>query len=114
MRSYKACICLENSTEENYFTEKFVEAVVAGCVPVYKAHRSLVNTYLDGAYWIDPDDYETAQDVIQAALDEDLAKIQHRNMFWLRTNPALRKSSAQAVFSRIASIFRKLVTEAED
>jgi hypothetical protein len=35
MSSYKVCVCLENMNEPGYFTEKFVEAVRAGCVPVY-------------------------------------------------------------------------------
>ena len=37
----KVAVCLENCTEENYFTEKFVNAVRAGCIPVYHAHESV-------------------------------------------------------------------------
>ncbi len=37
MSEYKVCVCLENMNEPGYFTEKFVEAVQAGCIPVYRA-----------------------------------------------------------------------------
>jgi hypothetical protein len=56
---YKVAVCLENSVgQPHYFTEKFVNAVRAGCVPVFHAHETIRSSLLKGAIWIDPVDFD--------------------------------------------------------
>jgi hypothetical protein len=87
LSKYKVCVCLENMIEAHYFTEKFVEAVTAGCIPVYRAHGSLVGTVLKGAMWVDPADYDDdPQKTLDAALAMDLSTFQVNNSKWLRTH----------------------------
>ena len=43
---YKVAVCLENSCEPYYFTEKFVNAVRSGCIPVYHAHPTVAEGVL--------------------------------------------------------------------
>ena len=102
---YKAAIALENVNEENYFTEKFVEAVCAGCVPIYKPDSVSRSTVLEGAFWIDPtacSDDPSA--VMTAALSQDLDRVQQTNAEWIKQNRFLAASSLAAVFERIAKI----------
>jgi hypothetical protein len=41
LSAYKVAICLENCVEPYYFTEKFINAVRAACIPVYHAHATV-------------------------------------------------------------------------
>jgi len=105
MSQYKVCVCLENMNEPGYFTEKFVEAVVAGCIPVYRASADVRDTVLQGAVWFDPADSRwPGTQAIEAALQADAAAVSRANSEWLRNSIALQQTHSQAVFERIAEI----------
>ncbi|HQZ64176.1 MAG TPA: glycosyltransferase family 10 [Planctomycetaceae bacterium] len=105
MSQYKVAVCLENMNEPHYFTEKFVEAVVAGCVPVYRAHPSVRKSVLDGAAWIDIDDFGNNLPAgLTAAFVSDLSQIRHVNNQWLSCSFDLMNSNATRVFDRISKI----------
>ena len=103
MAKYRYAVCLENMNEPNYFTEKFVEAVCAGCVPIYRAHPTVRDTVLKGASWIEPDQYFHHED---SQLDKNLALILSRNSSWLAENREFRSTSHSAIFTRIAATLR--------
>lgn len=106
LSQYKVCICLENMLEPHYFTEKFVEAVSAGCIPIYRAHTSLVSNILKGAKWVDPSDYDNdPQKTIEAALEMDLTYFQESNSKWLKKE-ALIKTHHDNVFGTIGKILQ--------
>ena len=102
---YKVAVSLENMNEDNYFTEKFVEAVCAGCIPVYKPDAATADTVLANAFWVDPtahgDDPDT---VIEFALSLNLEAAQAQHAEWIVSNQWLAASSHSAVFARIARI----------
>ena len=101
---YKVCISMENMTGPHYFTEKFVEAVMAGCVPIYHAHESLVDTVLKGAMWVDPADYnDNPEKTIDAALDMDLVSCQEANSKWL-LRKEVQETHHLKVFQRISKL----------
>lgn len=107
MSEYKVAICLENMLEPGYFTEKFVEAVVAGCIPVYRASEEVATTFLQGAAWVDPNNEKHAGPLtVEEALSRDLATIQLQNLAWLQSNPWFTKTHADTVFRRIGQILR--------
>jgi hypothetical protein len=84
LSGYKVAVCLENSTEPYYFTEKFVNAVRAGCIPVYHAHVTVKNSLLSGARWVDPAEFGfSSRRTIEFALDQDHEKIRSVNDTWL-------------------------------
>jgi hypothetical protein len=106
LSKYKVCVCLENMHEPNYFTEKFVEAVAAGCIPIYRAHDSLRDTVLQGAKWVDPADYGDDPDkTIQAALEMDDGDFRVGNTQWLKSE-GLKATHISQVFERIGNILR--------
>ena len=105
MSQYKVCVCLENMMEPGYFTEKFVEAVAAGCIPVYRASPEMRSTILEGAIWFDPNDPRwPLEKAISAALDADFDHCLQVNKQWMSTNPFLLQTNQQQVFQRIAEI----------
>lgn len=102
MSKYKVAICLENMNEPHYFTEKFVEAAVAGCVPIYRAHQTLRNTVLQGAVWVDPCDYgHGVAAVLQAAMKWSDVELFNANSTWLASSQHVVQSSDTSVFTRI-------------
>jgi len=102
---YKVAVCLENMNEPWYFTEKFVEAVVAGCVPVYRAHESIRSSVLSGASWIEPADYgNDAAATLSSALNCDSDQILSKNQHWLANSSAFCSSNANSVFRRISEV----------
>ena len=104
MAEYKVCVCLENMNEPGYFTEKFVEAVVAGCIPVYRATPELRETVLAGAFWFDPGDKRwPGERAIEAALGADLKAIQAINSAWLMSSESLSATRMESVFQKIAA-----------
>jgi len=102
--NYLVNVCLENLCTPYYFTEKFVDAVRAGCVPVYRAHPTNVEI-LAGCLWIDPanHDHDPAR-TIQAALKADGNAVRSTNEIWMRESTALAASSHFAVYKRIGQI----------
>lgn len=108
MSRYKVCICLENMNETGYFTEKFVEAVCAGCIPVYRASADIREGVLQGACWFDPTDSRwPGKLAVEAALEADAESIRRINSQWLQRSRLLQATSAEEVFRRIGQIFQK-------
>jgi Glycosyltransferase family 10 (fucosyltransferase) C-term len=105
LSSYKVALCLENSIEPFYFTEKFINAVRAGCVPIYHAHSTVKNGILRGASWIDPADHAyDPERTIRAALGAPLARYQSTNAQWLE-RAEVRATHFDGVWEKLAGIF---------
>lgn len=86
LSAYKVAVCLENCTEPYYFTEKFVFAVRAGCIPVYHAHATVKTSFLSGARWIDPADFGfSPRRTIDFALNQNQMEFRSINDAWLES-----------------------------
>jgi hypothetical protein len=84
LSGYKVSVCLENCTEPHYFTEKFVNAARAGCIPVYHAHPTVRERFLRMAKWVDPADFGfSPRRTIEYALGQDQAEFRRVNDAWL-------------------------------
>lgn len=107
MARYHAALCLENSQEAFYFTEKFIDVVRAGCVPIYRAHPTVRQTFLSGAQWIDPVDFGgSVRQTLKAALAADRVAVAENNWGWVQRLEvqATRESS---IYARIADILQR-------
>ena len=105
LAGFRYFVCLENSYEPYLFTEKFVNAVRAMCVPIYHAHPTIRDTILKSAMWIDPADYGyDVSATFAAARKTDVASIQENNLRWLKSD-ALKASDGFAIWTRIAEYF---------
>jgi hypothetical protein len=102
--SYKVAVCLENMNEPCYFTEKFVEAAMNGCIPIYRAAPTVKATFLQGASWIDPADFgNNAHETLEYALSLDIERFHSENASWARSL-ALGSTNSTQVFEKIAKI----------
>lgn len=103
---YKVMVCMENTQEPNYFTEKFVDAVRSGCIPIYHAHKTVRNGVLRGAKWVDPSDFRFNVDAtLQFALTQNIEDYWSVNEKWLDSDEVLATDFC-AVFRRIGEILR--------
>ena len=111
MSGYKVAIAMENSIEPYYFTEKFVNAVRAGCIPVYAAHETVRTGILEGARWVDPIDFKLdPKATLEFALEQDSAVYQEANRVWLQ-KAAVIETHFDRVWRRLAAIFRRKIEE---
>ena len=86
LSAYKVAVCMDNCTESYYFTEKFVNAVRAGCIPVYHAHATLKTSVLSSAKWVDPADFGfSPRRTIDFALNQDQMAFRSINDAWLES-----------------------------
>jgi hypothetical protein len=106
LSGYKVAVCLENCAEAYYFTEKFVNAVRAGCISVYHAHPSVKKRFLDGAKWVDPADFGfSPQRTIEFALAQDQAVFRRINDAWLESG-ILAETDDQKVIPMLHDIMK--------
>ena len=109
LAQYHATVCMENTSEPYYFTEKFVDAVLAGCVPIYHAHPTVRDTLLAGANWVDPADFDfDPSRTIEHALRQDRDAWSATNRRWLQ-NEVVRSTTWSAIMRRACEILRAQV-----
>ena len=107
---YKVYVCLENSCEPCFFTEKFVNAARAGCIPVYHAHPTVAKRFLEGAKWIDPKDHAfSARRTLDCALAADVAEFQSANDAWLDSG-VIDHTGFRGFFTRIHALLKAKLT----
>lgn len=103
---YHTAVCLENTREPWYFSEKFVDGARAGCVPVYHAHPTVRDGVLAGAFWIDPADHDMDPvRTLAAAAAADRDAVAEQNRAWLDSE-AVGATSMEAVWTRVAEALR--------
>jgi len=57
LADYEFSICIENSNEYNYITEKFIDCIICNTIPIYSGAPNISNVYLSGGFYqIDLDD----------------------------------------------------------
>ncbi len=99
---YDVAICLENTCEPHYFSEKFVDAARAGCIPIYRAHATVRDGVLQGARWIDPADFAfDIERTLAHAARADRSDFAVGNEVWLDSE-GVRATSRFRVWSKIA------------
>jgi hypothetical protein len=99
---FDVAISLENTIEPWYFSEKFVDAVRAGCIPVYQAHPTVRDGVLRGAVWVDPSDFDLdVSRTLSHALTLDRTEVDEQNREWFASEAA-RATRRDRVWDRIA------------
>ena len=109
LSAFKVAVCLENCVEPHYFTEKFVNAVRAGCIPIYHAHSTVKERFLRHAKWIDPADFAfSPRRTIEYALQQDQAVFRQINDAWLESG-ILAETDNQRLFSYLHPIIKSKI-----
>ena len=105
LSTYRASLCLENSVTPNYFSEKFVNAVRAGCIPIYHAHPSVRAAYLQHAAFVDPADHNlNPTATLKAALALNRETVAAQNFRWL-DGQSVQSTGHHAIWTKIAEYF---------
>jgi hypothetical protein len=101
LKSYKYSIIIENSSEDNYFTEKLVDACLLETVPIYWGAPN-ISKYFDVKGFIICENFEEIIYAISKMSDEDyLSKVK-----WIKKNK--KTASYHADFKkRAAQIIRQ-------
>jgi hypothetical protein len=104
---YKVNVCLENNFEPYYFTEKFVNSVRAGCIPIYHAHPTVKETFLKGAIWIDPSDFNfDPLKTIEFALEQNIHHYRSINDEWLDSD-ILKSTTVKSFYAKACQIIER-------
>jgi hypothetical protein len=108
LSQFKVAVCLENTfRSERYFTEKFVNAARAGCIPVYHATPVVKQERLQGARWVDPADFDfDPKRTLDFALAQNPDDYRAANAAWLMQD-RLQETHRQRIWDRIAALFLK-------
>lgn len=110
---YKVYVCLENSYEPFWFTEKFVNAARAGCIPVYHSHPTVAETFLKGARWVDPKDFSfDPRRTIKNALSQDIDGFRRANNAWLASK-ILLNTTQDRVMGRAFELMAHKILQAK-
>ena len=83
---YKFCIAFENSVGEGYTTEKLVEAMMSGSIPVYWGDPSVAVEFNPGSF-INVSDFGSLEEVVQEVVrldNDDEAYLEMLNRPWVR------------------------------
>lgn len=75
LRNYKFCLCIENARFKGYVTEKIIEAIVAGVVPIYIGAPN-IRTIIPPTCYINIEDFPNFPSLLSYinSLDETEAK----------------------------------------
>jgi hypothetical protein len=108
-------VCLENTFDSpNYFTEKFVNAARAGCIPVFHAVPSVQEGRLVGARWVDPVSFAfNPKATLLFALNQDISGYQAANDAWL-DSPHLQTTHRDAIWQRIGELMLRKINSHMD
>ena len=73
LENYKFNICFENSITDGYVTEKFLQAKVAGCIPIYYGHSSVSKDFnhMCAINYVDNEDMEAFMSQMYFFKDKD-------------------------------------------
>jgi hypothetical protein len=72
LSKYRFSICIENSREESYISEKFFDAVLCGTVPIYHGAPDIENYYPGVSTKLEGNIVEHLKEIIKSPISYDL------------------------------------------
>ncbi len=74
LKDYKYSLCIENSSYDNYFTEKITDCLLSWTIPIYFGCKNVDNYFpKDSYYWIDinePNSIDKLYEIVQRPVTE--------------------------------------------
>jgi hypothetical protein len=78
LKNYKYSLCIENSSYNNYFTEKITDCLLSWTIPIYFGCTNISNYFPKNSYiWLDindPNSIDRLYEVIQKPITEENVK----------------------------------------
>lgn len=103
--NYKFCFAIENCGFPSYLTEKIIDAIRAGCVPVYLGDPEVCKTIPKDCF-VDMRDFSSAHSLklrLQSISDAEAEAYVRRAQEWLFTRPEGRKFSFESFAERFVA-----------
>ena len=108
MASYKVAVVIENSAD--YISEKLLDAIFAGCIPVYVGPDPIDWGLSESLYIKAEANFESIQSAIGKALDMDTKAFSAAVDGFLRDRENCIKWDAHMVFQRLANLIVESVS----
>ncbi len=70
LKDYKFCMCFENYSEYGYLTEKLLEGMMGGCIPIYWGSNSCKDEFNSKSF-LNWHDFENDDDLISKIIELD-------------------------------------------
>jgi hypothetical protein len=115
LNDYYFTICIENTKEINYWTEKISDAFIAECIPIYYGAPNINHFFQNGVFEIDIYNINQTIDIIESLI-RDAELIYNNNINFIKKNKELvlkKYSIFELIKSRITnskdSLFEKKI-----
>ena len=96
-KKYKFVICFENSFEENWITEKILNVMVAGAIPIYRGAPN-IQEYFNNESFINYEDYRNYDKMIQKIIELDNNSAKYKDLLSV---PFLSKENIQNINKKV-------------
>ena len=107
LKDYKFCMCFENFSENGYLTEKLLEGMMGGCVPIYWGSESCVEEFNSKSF-INWHEFGNDDDVINKIIELDTQNDKYEEIY---KQPYLidNKTNRYMDDKRIIEFFKKII-----
>jgi hypothetical protein len=92
LSSYTFNVCFENSDHPGYVTEKLIDAIVAGCVPLYRGGGGRVGDLVPPRCFVDCADLEPTEiaAIVRTMPHDEVREFRRSGVEFLRSDAAVR------------------------
>lgn len=105
---YKFCICFENSSAPGYCTEKIIQSMKAGTIPIYWGDP-LISDYFNMKSFVVVNDFESAYNQIMELDTNDEKYISMYNEHWFNNNTIPTFLNLSQISNDIKSFIKDIV-----
>ena len=85
IKDYQFSICMENSVEDGYITEKFIDSILCETVPIYYGSKGVENWYDDCFEYIDVEN-DSIDKIKEIISDDKVYNFEKAKDFYLNIN----------------------------
>jgi len=109
LKDYKFCMCFENHSEDGYITEKLLEGMMGGCIPIYWGSKSCIKEFNNKSF-LNWHDYESDDDLINKIIELDNDNDKYMEMY---NQPYLidNKQNIYMDDNRVIDFFKKIINK---
>lgn len=109
LKDYKFCMCFENYSEYGYLTEKLLEGMMGGCVPIYWGSESCIEEFNHKSF-INWHEFGNDEEVIKRIIELDNNAAKYSQIY---NEPYLidNKPNDYMNDNRVINFFEKIISE---
>jgi hypothetical protein len=110
LKDYKFCMCFENYSEYGYLTEKLLEGMLGGCIPIYWGSESCIEEFNKKSF-INWHEYGNDDEVIKKIIELDNNSDMYKDVYnqpYLIDNKPNEYMSDDRVINFLKKIFDEL------